>query len=240
VTHRFMEGRYNGCIMDVYSTIPGYRRLASIPKLSRRARQRLKCFDYYNSHNHNARLTCRYFVISPQTFYRWKRRYNPQHMETLEDHPHRPKRKPTYSADLVNAVLRLKEEYPGWGKDKLLILLYREGFACSASTAGRILYKLKERGVLKEPLPNHISARKSQRQGHYAVRKPKDYVAKDPGDMIEVANTEEFYEVTHTSFEILELNQALLKWQEVYNTIRPHQALGYLTPKEFPERYQQN
>ncbi len=45
---------------------------------------------------------------------------------------------------------------------------------------------------------------------------------------------------THTSFEILELNQALLKWQEVYNTIRPHQALGYLTPKEFLERYQQN
>ena len=84
-------------------------------------------------------------------------------------------------------MLRLREEYPGWGKDKLLILLYREGFACSASTAGRILYKLKERGVLKEPLPNHISARKSQRQGHYAVRKPKDYVAKDPGDMIEVA-----------------------------------------------------
>ena len=45
---------------------------------------------------------------------------------------------------------------------------------------------------------------------------------------------------THTSFEILELNQALLKWQEVYNIIRPHQALGYLTPKEFLERYQQN
>ena len=34
-------------------------------------------------------------------------------------------------------------------------------------------------------------------------------------------HTKEFYEVTHTSFEILELNQALLKWQEVYNTIRP-------------------
>ena len=113
-------------------------------------------------------------------------RYNPQHMETLEDRPHRPKRQLTYSADLVNAVLRLREEYPRWGKDKLVILLYREGFACSASIVGRILHKLKERGVLKEPLPNHIFARKSQRQGPYAVRKAKDYVAKDPGDMIEV------------------------------------------------------
>ena len=43
-------------------------------------------------------------------------------------------------------------------------------------------------------------------------------------------HTEEFYEVTDTNFEIPELNQALLKWANVYNTIRPHQALRYLTP----------
>ena len=72
------------------------------------------------------------------------------------------------------------------GKDKLVILLHRERSTCPASTVGRILKKLKERGVLKEPLPNHISARKSQRQRPYAVRKPKDYVAKEPGDIVEV------------------------------------------------------
>ncbi|MCD6599806.1 MAG: integrase core domain-containing protein [Dehalococcoidia bacterium] len=33
---------------------------------------------------------------------------------------------------------------------------------------------------------------------------------------------------------------ALLSWENVYNTIRPHQALGYLTPQEFVEHYQQN
>ncbi|GAI35385.1 unnamed protein product, partial [marine sediment metagenome] len=43
-------------------------------------------------------------------------------------------------------------------------------------------------------------------------------------------HTEEFYEVTEASFEIRELNQALLEWEKVYNTIRPHQSLGYLTP----------
>ena len=183
-----MKGRYNGRIMNVYSTIPGYRRLVGIPVVSKKARQRVKWFDCYNTHNHNARLTCRYFGISPQTFYRWKRRYNPKHLESLEDGSHRPKhvRGPTYSVELVKAVLKLREEYPRWGKDKLVILLHREGFACSASTVGRILKKLKERGVLKEPLPNHISARKSQRQRPYAVRKPKDYVAKEPGDIVEV------------------------------------------------------
>lgn len=52
-------------------------------------------------------------------------------------------------------------------------------------------------------------------------------------------HTEEFYEVTNTTFDISKLNQALLKWEEVYNTVRPHQALGYLTPEEFLGRYQQ-
>ncbi len=46
-------------------------------------------------------------------------------------------------------------------------------------------------------------------------------------------HTEEFCEVTDTSFEIAEMNQALLEWERVYNTVRPHQALGYLTPREF-------
>jgi len=40
---------------------------------------------------------------------------------------------------------------------------------------------------------------------------------------------EEFYEITGTDFEISELNLALLKWEEVYNTVRVHQTLGYLT-----------
>ena len=32
-----------------------------------------------------------------------------------------------------------------------------------------------------------------------------------------------------------ELNQALVKWEYIYNTIRPHQSLGYLTPQRFLE-----
>ena len=52
-------------------------------------------------------------------------------------------------------------------------------------------------------------------------------------------HTEEFYEVTEASFEIGELNRALLKWEKVYNTIRPHQSLGYLTPQQFLDQCQQ-
>lgn len=53
-------------------------------------------------------------------------------------------------------------------------------------------------------------------------------------------HSEVFYEVTDSSFDLGELNQALLEWERVYNTVRPHQALGYLTPKEFLECYLKN
>ena len=49
-------------------------------------------------------------------------------------------------------------------------------------------------------------------------------------------HTEEFYEVTESSFDIAELTAQLLDWEETYNTVRPHQALAYLTPLQFLKR----
>jgi transposase InsO family protein len=46
-------------------------------------------------------------------------------------------------------------------------------------------------------------------------------------------HTEEFYEVTDAEPDLSSLQAALREWEQVYNTIRPHQALGYLTPAEF-------
>lgn len=46
-------------------------------------------------------------------------------------------------------------------------------------------------------------------------------------------HTEEFYEVTDELLEPDAVRGALLDWQRTYNTVRPHQALGYLTPAEF-------
>jgi len=324
----------------ISGAVPGVSRLARLQELSKKARQKLKWFDYYNSRGHNARLTCRHFDISPQTFYRWKRRYNPHRLASLEDHSHRPRhlRQPTYSTELVEAVLKLRETYPRWGKDKLVILLHREEFDCSASMVGRILHKLKERGVLKEPVSNHISARRRRWQRPYAIRKPKEYLANKPGDIVEVdtldvrplpgiilkhftahdvisrwdvvsvhsrasastaahfldtlesrmpfpvraiqvdggsefeanfeeecqrrgiklfvlpprspklnggverahrTHTEEFYEVTESSFDLSDLKDELLEWEGVYNTVRPHQALGYVTPLKFLEQWKE-
>jgi transposase InsO family protein len=53
-------------------------------------------------------------------------------------------------------------------------------------------------------------------------------------------HTEEFYEVTDSDFTIADLAPKLLEWERVYNTARPHQALGYLTPQQFLQGYQQH
>jgi len=50
-------------------------------------------------------------------------------------------------------------------------------------------------------------------------------------------HTEEFYEVTDSSYEMPELNRSPLKWEGVYDTVRPSQALGCLTPQEYLEQY---
>jgi transposase InsO family protein len=298
------------------------------------AKQRLKWMDYHQAYGGNAALTCRYFGVSRQTFYRWKRRYNPRDLTTLEERSHRPQqlRQPTWSPELAQAVLKLREHYPRWGKDKLAVLLGRAGWQVSVSMVGRILTALKARGVLREPPANGISARKRQRARPYAVRKPKEYQAKEPGDLVQVdtldvrplpgvvlkhftardvisrwdvlevhtratattarafldtlqarfpfplkaiqvdggsefqaefeqacqerglrlfvlpprspklnghveranrTHTEEFYEVYPDDLEITPLNQGLKEWEWVYNHVRPHQSLGYLTPSEF-------
>jgi len=46
-------------------------------------------------------------------------------------------------------------------------------------------------------------------------------------------HAEEFYEVADLPCSVAELNQHALAWERVYNTVRPRQALGYLTPLGF-------
>jgi putative transposase len=46
-------------------------------------------------------------------------------------------------------------------------------------------------------------------------------------------HTEEFYQVTICSLEMKKLNRELRQWEKIYNTVRPHQSLGYLTPQQF-------
>ena len=98
-------------------------------ELSADARRRLKWMDYYEQHEKHARLSCRHFGISPQTCYRWRRRYHPRRLVSLEDRTRRPRpvRQPSWSPELAQALFALREAYPRWGKDKLAPLLREAG-----------------------------------------------------------------------------------------------------------------
>jgi transposase len=53
-------------------------------------------------------------------------------------------------------------------------------------------------------------------------------------------HNEEFYEVQAESDQPLVLNRQLLRWEKIYNCVRPHQSLAYLTPLEFVTRWKNN
>lgn len=330
--------------MQVYgSIIPGAATLARLlPKhaaegraevaLSRDGKRRLTMILWHEAHGRNVSRTANHFGFSRPTIYAWLKRYKSAGLRGLEDRSHRPHklRKPTWSTKFEKRVLELREQYPRWGKDKLVILLHREGIDISTSMVGRILKHLKDTGQLIEPLPQRRKRRKHPPRP-YAIRKPKSYLAKEPGDLVEVdtvdlrplpgvilkhftardvvsrwdvlgvytratANTaaqfldaletrtpfpiktiqvdggsefkaefelacqergirlfvlpprspklngcvergnrthrEEFYEVWDLPWNVTELRPFLLDWELIYNTVRPHKSLDYLTPEE--------
>lgn len=160
-------------------------------ELSPQARKRLKWLDWHDRHGRNVSRTCRHFDIGRETLYRWLRRYDPSDLRSLEDRSSRPKRcrQRQWTTAAVLAVQRLRERYQGWGKEKLRVLLGREGIALSASTIGRILVYLKRTGKLREPLRRSIQRRRQWKR-QYATRMPRGYVVRAPGDLVQMDTTE--------------------------------------------------
>ena len=69
-----------------------------------------------------------------------------------------------------------------------MVLLRREGIQVSTSTVGRVLKRMKARGVLVEPLNVRLAraARKRRRKPRYAIRKPPGYRVNAPGDLVQL------------------------------------------------------
>lgn len=297
----------------------------------------LSCWQALRKKGLSAVEAAKVLGLPRSTLYRWQRCLKEHGPRGLEARSSRPKkrRQPTWTPELAEAVLALRQEHPRWGKDKLVVLLRRRGWQVSTSMVGRILTRLKARGVLREPPRNGISARKRPRPRPYAVRKPKEYQAIEPGDIVQIdtldvrplprlvlkhftardvvsrwdvlevhtratsalaagflhslqqrlpfpikaiqvdggsefqadfeqtcqelgirlfvlpprspklnghveraqrTHTEEFYELYDGDLEIAPLNQALLAWEQVYNTVRPHHSLDGRTPAEYLEQ----
>lgn len=68
--------------MRAFKIIP--KTIVQSASLSKEALKRLSWFDWYYTHGENAEATCRHFGLSKSVFYRWKKRFNPRALQTLE------------------------------------------------------------------------------------------------------------------------------------------------------------
>ena len=325
--------------MRVFGLPGAFYQVRGVPPshLSDRAKEHwryVSCWQALRELGVSAEEASRAIGVSRATLYRWLSRLKANGPGGLEYRSRRPKRRrlPAWSPETAQAVLELRERYPRWGKDKLQLILARDGWRMSVSTVGRILGALKKSGALREPPRAGVSARRRVRTRPYGVRKPKEYQAKEPGDIVQIdtldvrplpgvilkhftardmvsrwdvleahtratsalaaqfldslqrrlpfplkaiqvdggsefqahfesacqergiklfalpprspklnghveraqrTHTEEFYQLYDGDLGMEPLNQALLGWEQVYNTIRPHHSLDGLTPAEY-------
>ena len=158
------------------------------PNLSRDARRRLAMLDWHRAHGANVSLTARRFGVSRPTVYRWLDRFDRLHLESLEDHGSAPRRRrrPTWTVEHLRAVKAVRQTYPRWGKDKLVVLLRRTGLRLSTSMVGRILARLRRSGELGVPVRRRMSVHHRRWQRPYAIRKPAAWTVERPGDLVEL------------------------------------------------------
>jgi transposase InsO family protein len=126
--------------------------------------------------------------VTRASMYRWQKHLIERGLRGLEDRSRRPKRLRTVSwpPELIETVLELREHYPRWGKEKLCLLLGREGWHTSESTVGRILGYLKKRGLLHDPPKTVKTSLNRAKKRPYALRKPKNYAVQFPGDLVQI------------------------------------------------------
>jgi len=150
---------------------------------SKEAKRRLRWMDHYLRHG-NARLTCRYFGISPTTFYKWLKRFLARGLRGLEELSRAPRRRrrSTISWEVVDLIVSVRKQYPAWSKHKIAVILSRDhDISISSSSVGRVL---RRKGLYDERKVKKRRAAARRR----AKRKRAERFLRDlyPGSLVQV------------------------------------------------------
>jgi len=99
-----------------FSTRNAIAKLARIYGLSKKARIRLEVLDFAKTHP--VAVTCRRYGIARSTYYRWKKKFNPRNLQSLEDRSRSPKRSGSLSGpqSLWNGFKDSGRNSPSWGR----------------------------------------------------------------------------------------------------------------------------
>ena len=176
----------------------------------------------------NRRELCRRYGISPQTAYKWLRRYVEDGVKGLSDRSRRPANSPWLSPPALEAaVLAVRREHDAWGGRKISRYLADQGVAVIApSTVTSILHwgcpklpgQLTELGVwlvrlgirMTHSRPRHPQTNGKDERFHRSLK-------------AEVLKGRTFDSLTR-------VQKALDDWRTVYNHKRPHEGLQMATP----------
>lgn len=120
--------------------------------------------------------------VARSTLYRWEKDAAPKSRR-----PHRVRPK-MWTLALRQAVERLRQDFPMWGRAKLGPLVRAEGFAVSDATVGRILAELVARGVVEAvpTLRRRPYARRWTAKRRFARRLPRDLAVAEPGGLVQL------------------------------------------------------
>ncbi len=135
---------------------------------------------------------CRMLGISSRTYTRWRKILRRDGVRALADRRTRTrKRDPKKRREVREAVERIRLQRP-CGKEKLAILLARQGIAVSASTVGRVLRELMQRGRIQRLgwRPQRIWRPRPARP-HARRQRPFER-ATHPGDLVQIDTLHEY------------------------------------------------
>jgi transposase InsO family protein len=113
-------------------------------QLARMAKRRLAILRHAEEITGNVALTCRYYGISRQIFYTWKRRYDAHGLDGLRDRSHRPHVSPgTTRTEVVGKIIYLRQ-HDHFGPAKIAMYLARyHDITISPSGVWRVLKRLE-------------------------------------------------------------------------------------------------
>lgn len=106
-----------------------WRNLAEYWHISPKAKERLEwLIFYYTLGKEKARFTASYFGIAPKTLHKWKKRFNPRLIQSLEEKSRAPHKTREWEVTKVQEerVILLRKKYPKYGKKKLKILYLKK------------------------------------------------------------------------------------------------------------------
>jgi transposase InsO family protein len=112
-------------------------------QLLRMAKRRLAILRHAEEITGNVALTCRYYGISRQCFYSWRRRYDADGLDGLRDRSHRPHISPNATrTEVVGKIIYLRQHYH-FGPAKIAMYLKRyHDTQLSPSGVWRILKRM--------------------------------------------------------------------------------------------------